>query len=131
MNETSDQLLATPVHDSWFSRFQVVALAAITLVGIIGKFYLPRLIPHTEWLELPLLMTIYFGLMRRRPIPRPVFRRIRRLGGRFALAGQHSDRHVRHYEDTCGLLCRFSGYAVQCREFLHPPGSLLLFLLLS
>ncbi len=69
MNETSDQLLATPVHDSWFSRFQVVALAAITLVGIIGKFYLPRLIPHTEWLELPLLLTIYFGLMRRSPIP--------------------------------------------------------------
>ena len=70
MNETSDQLLAPPIHqqDSWFNRFQVVALAAITLVAIIGKFYLPRLIPHTEWLELPLLLTVYFGLMRRSPI---------------------------------------------------------------
>ncbi len=69
MNETSDQLLTTrPVAESWFGRFQVVALAALTLVAIIGKFYLPRLIPNTEWLELPLLLTVYFGLMRRSPI---------------------------------------------------------------
>ncbi len=68
MNETSDQILRGPVKENWFSRFQVVALGAITLVAIIGKFYLPRLVPNTEWLELPLLLTIYFGLMRRSPI---------------------------------------------------------------
>ncbi|MBV8867784.1 MAG: rod shape-determining protein MreD [Acidobacteriaceae bacterium] len=68
MNETSDQLLAPVIRDSWFQRFQVVALAAIALVSIIGKFYLPRLVPHTEWLELPLLLTVYFGLMRHGPI---------------------------------------------------------------
>ena len=68
MNETSEQLLAPPLRDNWFDRFQVVALAAITLVSIIGKFYLPRLVPHTEWLELPLLLTVYFGLMRHSPI---------------------------------------------------------------
>ncbi len=65
MNETSDQILTRPIRESWFSRFQVLALAAITLVAIIGKVYLPRLIPNTEWLELPLLLTVYFGLMRR------------------------------------------------------------------
>lgn len=65
MNETSDQILARPTREGWFSRFQVLALAAITLVAIIGKVYLPRLIPNTEWLELPLLLTVYFGLMRR------------------------------------------------------------------
>ncbi len=68
MNEISDQLLTPVARDSWFTRFQVVALAAITLVSIIGKFYLPRLVPHTEWLELPLLLTVYFGLMRHSPI---------------------------------------------------------------
>jgi rod shape-determining protein MreD len=69
MNETSDQLLTTrPVAESWFGRFQVVALAALTIIAIISKFYLPRLVPHTEWLELPLLLTVYFGLMRRSPI---------------------------------------------------------------
>ena len=73
MNETSDQILVQPVADSWFNRFQVVALAAITLIAIIGKFYLPRLIPHTEWLELPLLLTVYFGLMRHSPIASLLF----------------------------------------------------------
>jgi rod shape-determining protein MreD len=72
MNETSDRLV-TPVRDSWLSRFQVVALVALTLLSIIGKFYVPRLVPHLEWLELPLLLTIYFGLMRRSPIASLLF----------------------------------------------------------
>ncbi len=68
MNETSDQIIGRPLRENWLSRFQVVALVTLTLVAIIGKFYLPRLIPNTEWLELPLLLTIYFGLMRRSQI---------------------------------------------------------------
>ena len=73
MNETSDQILVRPARESWFSRFQVLALAAITLVAIIGKVYLPRLIPNTEWLELPLLLTVYFGLMRRNQLASLLF----------------------------------------------------------
>ncbi len=65
MNETSDHLLARPVRENWFTRFQVVGLSILTLIAIIGKFYLPRIIPDTEWLELPLLLTVYFGLMRK------------------------------------------------------------------
>ena len=65
---SSDQLLRRPVQDIWTSRFQVIALVILTLISIIGKFYLPRLVPHTEWLELPLLLTVYFGLMRRSQI---------------------------------------------------------------
>jgi rod shape-determining protein MreD len=68
MNETSDQIVTQPIKESWFNRFQVVALAAITLLSVIGKFYLPRLIPNTEWLELPLLLDVYFGLMRQNQI---------------------------------------------------------------
>ena len=63
MNETEQLVLRQPAKEGWFGRFQVVALAALTLISIIGKFYLPRLLPHTEWLELPLLLTLYFGLM--------------------------------------------------------------------
>ncbi|MBV8550082.1 MAG: rod shape-determining protein MreD [Acidobacteriaceae bacterium] len=73
MNETSDQILQRPLRESWFSRFQVAALAALTIVAVIGKFYLPRLIPNTEWLELPLLLTVYFGLMRHGPIASLLF----------------------------------------------------------
>jgi len=68
MNESSDLILRRPARQGWFSRFQVVALAALTLIAIVGKFYLPRLIPNTEWLELPLLLTVYFGLMKQSPI---------------------------------------------------------------
>jgi len=73
INETSDAILKRPLRDGWFSRFEVLALAAITVIAIIGKFYLPRLIPHTEWLELPLLLTIYFGLTRRSPVTSLLF----------------------------------------------------------
>ncbi|MBV9199362.1 MAG: rod shape-determining protein MreD [Alphaproteobacteria bacterium] len=73
MNQVGDQLLKQPAKESWFSRFQVLALATLTLIAIIGKFYLPRLIPQSEWLELPLLLTIYFGLMRRNPIASLLF----------------------------------------------------------
>lgn len=66
MSEISNRVLIVPqARESWFSRFQVVALAALTLIAVILKFYLPRLVPNTEWLELPLLLTVYFGLMRR------------------------------------------------------------------
>lgn len=68
MNETSHQILAAPVRENWFSRFQVVALIVFTLLAIIGKFYLPRFVANTEWLELPLLLTVYFGLMQRSQI---------------------------------------------------------------
>lgn len=68
MNETSDLLLKRPVRQNWASRFQVAALAVFTLVAIVSKFYLPRLIPNTEWLEVPLLLTVYFGLMKRSQI---------------------------------------------------------------
>ena len=70
MSETTTQAVLTPRSSAanWFDRFQVLALLLITLIAIIGKFYLPRLLPHTEWLELPLLLTVYFGLMRRNQI---------------------------------------------------------------
>ncbi len=68
MSDVTHQILRQPTRESWFSRFQVVALGAITLIAIIGKFYLPRLLSNTEWLELPLLLTVYFGLMRRSQI---------------------------------------------------------------
>ena len=63
MNESSDQLLRRPSRESWFSRFQIAGLLALTLVAIIVKVYLPRIIPSTNWLELPLLLTVYFGLV--------------------------------------------------------------------
>ncbi|MFZ0593730.1 MAG: rod shape-determining protein MreD [Bryobacteraceae bacterium] len=64
MTEYGDQLLRRPARENWFGRFQVVALVALTLVAIIAQVYIPRLIPNTSFLEIPLLFTIYFSLMR-------------------------------------------------------------------
>src|SRR5882724_8676168 len=61
MTVTSEHLRRRRPRESWFSRFQVAALVLLTLIAIIGKFYLPRLIPSTVWLELPLLLTLLFG----------------------------------------------------------------------
>ncbi len=63
MNESSDQLLRRPNRESLFSRFQIAGLMVLTLFAIITKVYLPRIIPSTAWLELPLLLTVYFGLV--------------------------------------------------------------------
>jgi rod shape-determining protein MreD len=75
MTETTstDHLLRGPARQSFFSRFQVAALILLTLVAVVAKFYLPRLVPHTEWLELPLLLTVYFGLMRQSQIQALLF----------------------------------------------------------
>jgi rod shape-determining protein MreD len=64
MTEYSDQLIKKPAREDWFGRFQVLALLVMTLVAIIAQVYIPRLIAHTQFLEVPLLFTIYFGLMR-------------------------------------------------------------------
>ena len=74
MNESSDNLLRSRrSSDSIFSRFQVAALVVLTLIAVISKFYLPRLIPSAVWLEVPLLLTIYFGLMRPDPVSALLF----------------------------------------------------------
>ena len=76
MNESSDHLLRSRrSSESLFSRFQVVGLVVLTLIAIISKFYLPRLIlgVRCENAKVPLLLTIYFGLMRPDPVPALLF----------------------------------------------------------
>ena len=74
MNESSDHLLRSRrSSESLFSRFQVAGLVVLTLIAVISKFYLPRLIPSAVWLEVPLLLVIYFGLMRPDPVPALLF----------------------------------------------------------
>jgi rod shape-determining protein MreD len=69
MNESGDDLLQSRGSTgNFFSRFPVVGLVVLTLIAVISKFYLPRLIPSAVWLEVPLLLTIYFGLMRPDPV---------------------------------------------------------------
>ena len=58
-------------HDSRktrISRFNWLALTGIPLAAILFQVYIPPFFPYLKYLELPLLVTVYFSLMRRSPI---------------------------------------------------------------
>ena len=48
--------------------YKSVTVAAIAIAAILFRVYVPRWISYLSYLELPLLATIYFSLMRRSPI---------------------------------------------------------------
>jgi rod shape-determining protein MreD len=73
MSDFDHQLLNKPRRQGWFDRFHFVNLAIITLFAILSRVYLQRLIPNTSFLELPLLLTIYFSLSRRSPVASLLF----------------------------------------------------------
>jgi len=50
------------------SRAQLAFMAGIPLVAILFQVYVPRFLTFLAYLELPLLVTVYFALMRRSPI---------------------------------------------------------------
>ena len=55
------------------SKFSVAALIAIPLAAILFQIYVPRFVARLEYLELPLLVTVYFSLMRRSPVQGVLF----------------------------------------------------------
>ena len=48
--------------------YKTLTIAAIALAAILFRVYVPRWISYLSYLELPLLATIYFSLMRRSPV---------------------------------------------------------------
>ena len=65
MNEYSDGF---PDRKTRVSRFKIAALIGIPLAAILFQVYVPRFFQFLSYLELPLLVTVYFGLMRRSQI---------------------------------------------------------------
>jgi rod shape-determining protein MreD len=55
------------------SRFHTAAIIAIPLAAILFQVYVPQFIKYLSYLELPLLVTVYFSLMRRSPIAGVLF----------------------------------------------------------
>jgi rod shape-determining protein MreD len=50
------------------SRYPLLALIAAPLVAILFQVYVPLFFAYLGYLELPLLVTLYFAMMRRRPV---------------------------------------------------------------
>lgn len=48
-------------------------MTSIPLAAILFHVYVPRFIPYLSYLELPLLVTVYFALMRRSPVTGVLF----------------------------------------------------------
>jgi rod shape-determining protein MreD len=68
MSEFDDRLNPTVVTRSRSSRFGLMWLVLVPLSAILFQVYLPRFVESLGYLELPLLTTVYFALMKRQPV---------------------------------------------------------------
>jgi rod shape-determining protein MreD len=57
-----------PVRKDRSSGFNVAIIVGISLLAILFRVYVSRFVPYLQYLELPLLVTVYFSLMWRSPI---------------------------------------------------------------
>src|SRR5580698_2454995 len=57
-----------PIRKDRKSIFNVAAITGISLLAILFRVYVSRFVPYLQYLELPLLVTVYFSLMWRSPI---------------------------------------------------------------
>ena len=55
------------------SKFNAAAIVAVPLAAILFQVYVPRFITQLSYLELPLLVTVYFAMMRRSPVAGVLF----------------------------------------------------------
>jgi rod shape-determining protein MreD len=68
MSDFSDQILMQRPGKSRASRYHAAVMVVISLLAILFQVYVPLFLPYLSYLELPLLVTVYFSLMRRQPI---------------------------------------------------------------
>jgi rod shape-determining protein MreD len=61
-------LLPSTPRKTKVPRFRLVAYLLIPLLAILFQVYVPRFIEYLSYLELPLLVTVYFAIMRRQPV---------------------------------------------------------------
>ena len=68
MNYSDDRLLIGSRRESPISRFRAWILFAVPLAAILFQVYVPLFFQFLANLELPLIVTVYFALVRRSPI---------------------------------------------------------------
>jgi rod shape-determining protein MreD len=66
--DLSDQILIGSARERGVTRFRRWGLVAIPLAAILFQIYVPRFFAFLAYLEFPLLVTVYFALMRRSQI---------------------------------------------------------------
>lgn len=73
MTEFSERLLLDGTRKRGVSRFRPAFFVIAPLAAILFQLYLARFVPFISRLELPLLVTVYFSLMRRQPVAGTLF----------------------------------------------------------
>jgi rod shape-determining protein MreD len=73
MSDFGDRLLSSTPRKTVASRFRPLVLFAIAMVAILVQVYVPLFFQYLSYLELPLLVTVYFSLMRRSPVAGVLF----------------------------------------------------------
>lgn len=68
MTYSNDRLLLSSQRESTIFRFRIWALFLVPVAAILFQVYIPLFFPFLSFLELPLLVTVYFALMQRNPV---------------------------------------------------------------
>ena len=68
MTDFNDQILIDNPRKGRISRYKPAVLVLIPLGAILFQVYVPLFFQYLSYLEMPLLVTVYFALMRRQPI---------------------------------------------------------------
>jgi rod shape-determining protein MreD len=68
MTEFSEPLLTDAPRKSRISKYRPAVIVIAPLLAILFEVYVPQLVHQLSYLELPLLVTVYFALMKRSPI---------------------------------------------------------------
>lgn len=66
-SEYREEFSDAPVKSNVY-RYHAAAIAAVALAAILFQVYVPRFITYLSYLEVPLLITVYFSLMRKGPV---------------------------------------------------------------
>lgn len=67
MTEFSARYSDTPRKKNRIAQYKWAVIAGIGLSAILFQVYVPRFVSYLSFLELPLLVTVHFALMRRSP----------------------------------------------------------------
>jgi rod shape-determining protein MreD len=68
MRYSDDRVILHNQRDTQISRFKAWVLFLVPLAAILFQVYIPLFFQFLAYLELPLIVTVYFALMRRSPI---------------------------------------------------------------
>jgi rod shape-determining protein MreD len=68
MTEFSPGLIPEAPRRARIGRFRPAALLLTPLAAILFQVYVPQFFQYLSYLEMPLLVTVYFALMRRSPV---------------------------------------------------------------